>query len=86
MALNAPIQGSAADVIKKAMIDLDDELAGRSAQMLLQIHDELVIELPEDEVAEVTEVTRTTMEGIVDLDVPLKVEVASGRTLADAKQ
>ena len=80
------IQGSAADVIKKAMIDLDDELAGRSAQMLLQIHDELVIELPEDEVAEVTEVTRATMEGIVDLDVPLKVEVASGRTLADAKQ
>jgi DNA polymerase-1 len=85
MALNAPIQGSAADVIKKAMIDLDEELAGRSAQMLLQIHDELVIELPEDEVAEVAEVTRTTMERIVDLDVPLKVEVASGKTLADAK-
>ncbi len=79
----SPAQASA---YLRAMIDLDDELAGRSAQMLLQIHDELVIELPEDEVAEVTALTRTTMEGIVDLDVPLKVEVASGRTLADAKQ
>jgi DNA polymerase-1 len=86
MALNAPIQGAAADIIKKAMIDLDSELAGRSAQMLLQIHDELVIELPEDEVDEVAELTRSTMERIVDLDVPLKVEVASGRTLADCKE
>jgi DNA polymerase-1 len=68
------------------MIDLDAELAGRSAQMLLQIHDELVIELPEEEVDDVAELTRSTMERIVDLDVPLKVEVASGRTLADCKE
>ena len=86
MALNAPIQGSAADVIKKAMIDLDAELTDRSAQMLLQIHDELVLELPEDELDEVAELTRTTMEGIIELNVPLRVEVASGKTLADAKQ
>ena len=86
MALNAPIQGAAADIIKKAMIDLDAELAGRSAQMLLQIHDELVIELPEEEVDDVAELTRSTMERIVDLDVPLKVEVASGRTLAECKE
>jgi DNA polymerase-1 len=86
MALNAPIQGAAADIIKKAMIDLDAELAGRSAQMLLQIHDELVIELPEEETDDVAELTRSIMERIVDLDVPLKVEVASGRTLADCKE
>lgn len=86
MALNAPIQGSAADIIKKAMIDLDRELAGRSAEMLLQIHDELVIEVPEDEVEDVAGVTREVMESIVDLTVPLKVDVASGKTLADAKQ
>ncbi|GMQ85581.1 MAG: DNA polymerase I [Acidimicrobiia bacterium] len=86
MALNAPIQGSAADIIKKAMIDLDGELAGRSAEMLLQIHDELVIEVPEDEVEEVAILTRDVMERIVDLTVPLKVDVGSGKTLADAKQ
>ena len=86
MALNAPIQGSAADIIKKAMIDLDRELGGRSAEMLLQIHDELVIEVPEDEAEDVAEVTRELMESIVDLTVPLKVDVASGKTLADAKQ
>ena len=86
MALNAPIQGSAADIIKKAMIDLDRELGGRAAEMLLQIHDELVIEVPEDEAEDVAGVTRELMEGIVDLTVPLKVDVASGKTLADAKQ
>ncbi len=86
MALNAPIQGSAADIIKKAMIDLDAELAERSAQMLLQIHDELVIEVPEGEVEEVSDLTRDVMEGIVDLDVPLKVETAYGANLGEAKQ
>jgi DNA polymerase-1 len=68
------------------MIDLDRELGGRSAEMLLQIHDELVIEVPEDEAEDVAGVTRELMEGIVDLTVPLKVDVATGKTLADAKQ
>jgi DNA polymerase-1 len=68
------------------MIDLDRELGGRSAEMLLQIHDELVIEVPEDEAEDVAGVTRELMEGIVDLTVPLKVDVAIGKTLADAKQ
>jgi DNA polymerase-1 len=86
MALNAPIQGSAADIIKRAMIELDAELAGRSAEMLLQIHDELVIEVPEGELDEAAALTRSVMEGIVDLDVPLRVDVASGKTLAEAKQ
>ncbi|KAA3638863.1 MAG: DNA polymerase I [Armatimonadetes bacterium] len=86
MALNAPIQGSAADVIKKAMIDLDRELrlSGSAAEMLLQIHDELVLEVPTDEIEAVTELTVTTMEHVTELRVPLKVSYGVGATLADA--
>ena len=87
MALNAPIQGSAADIIKKAMVVLDDELRARDsrAEMTLQIHDELVLEVPEGDVDEVTELTVSIMEGVVDLRVPLVVDTASGGTLADCK-
>jgi DNA polymerase-1 len=85
MALNAPIQGSAADVIKKAMIELDPQLGRYDAQMLLQIHDELVIEVPVEHLDGVAETTREVMERVVQLRVPLKVDVASGRTLADCK-
>jgi DNA polymerase-1 len=87
MALNAPIQGSAADIIKKAMIELDRELTGRrlSSQMLLQIHDELVLEVPDDELDVTADLTRTILEGIADLRVPLEVEMASGANLAECK-
>ena len=87
MALNAPIQGSAADIIKKAMIELDRELRAREsrAEMLLQIHDELVLEVPEEEVESVTALTRTVMEGIVSLGVPLRVDTASGANLAECQ-
>ncbi len=87
MALNAPIQGAAADIIKKAMIQLDGRLraGGYRAEMLLQIHDELVLEVPEDEVAAVTELTTEVMESIVELRVPLTVDVATGATLAECK-
>ena len=85
MALNAPIQGAAADVIKKAMIDLDPKLVPFQAQMLLQIHDELVIEVPDEHVDAVAEITRAVMENVVQLRVPLKVDMATGRTLADCK-
>ena len=87
MALNAPIQGAAADIIKKAMIQLDGRLraGGYRAEMLLQIHDELVLEVPEDELAAVTDLTTEVMEGIVELRVPLTVDVATGATLAECK-
>jgi DNA polymerase-1 len=87
MALNAPIQGAAADIIKKAMIELDGRLrAGRyRAEMLLQVHDELVLEVPEDELLAVTALITEVMEGIVELRVPLIVDVATGRTLAECK-
>ena len=85
MALNAPIQGSAADIIKKAMIVLDAELDGTGSAMLLQVHDELVIEVPLGEVDTVVDLTRQVMEGVVDLAVPLVVDTWTGATLADAK-
>ena len=86
MALNAPIQGSAADVIKKAMIDLETALRAQSsgAEMLLQIHDELVLEVPIAQLDDVTELTVEIMEGVADLLVPLKVSYGTGPTLADA--
>jgi len=85
MAFNAPIQGSAADIIKKAMVELDRTLgaSGSGARMLLQIHDELVLEVPDDELDEVTATTRDVMESVVSLRVPLRVETATGPTLAD---
>ena len=87
MALNAPIQGSAADIIKKAMVVLEDELRSRrlGSEMLLQIHDELVLEVPDAELEEVTALTKDVMENIVSLRVPLLVETAAGRTLADVE-
>lgn len=85
MALNAPVQGSAADIIKKAMIDLDTALEPLHARMLLQIHDELVIEAPPEEQELATRILRDTMEQVVDLRVPLKVDIASGSNLAECK-
>jgi DNA polymerase-1 len=87
MALNAPIQGSAADIIKKAMVALDGELGGGgpAATMLLQVHDELVLETPVEEAEETAALTRRIMEGVVELAVPLRVDVGIGRTLGDAK-
>jgi DNA polymerase-1 len=87
MALNAPIQGSAADIIKKAMVRLDERLrsGGFRGEQLLQIHDELVLEVPEEELDAVTALTKEIMEGVIDLDVPLRVDTASGKTLADCK-
>ena len=85
MALNAPIQGSAADIIKLAMVKADEALEGRPGRMVLTVHDELVFEVPEAEVEGVAEEMRTVMEGVLDLRVPLKVDLAWGRNWADAK-
>lgn len=85
MALNAPVQGSAADVIKMAMIELAPRLEGRPAQMLLQVHDELVIEARREEAEEVARLVKEVMEGVGDLDVPLTVDIAVGVDLASVK-
>ncbi len=87
MAQNAPVQGSAADIFKLAMIDVDRALdAGRYAtRMLLTVHDELVFEVPETERADVEPVIRATMEAVTELRVPLVVDVGFGPNWAEAK-
>ncbi|MBM4432215.1 MAG: DNA polymerase I, partial [Chloroflexi bacterium] len=81
MAINHPIQGTAADILKIAMIRLYDELQGQGlhSKMILQVHDELVLEVPDAEVERVTALVRAVMEGAYPLDVPLKVDIKTGR-------
>jgi DNA polymerase-1 len=86
MALNAPIQGSAADVIKVAMLAVDASLAGAGlrSRMLLQVHDELVIEVAPGEYDEARDLVCAAMEGAASLRVPLDVSVGTGRTWDEA--
>jgi len=81
MAVNTPIQGSAADLIKRAMILVDREFRekGMEARLILQVHDELIVEAPDREADEASRVLVTSMEGAVTLSVPLKVSVNRGR-------
>ncbi|KLO21748.1 MULTISPECIES: DNA polymerase I [unclassified Marinitoga] len=74
MAVNTPIQGTASDIMKLAMIKLDKELP-EYAKMILQVHDEIVIELPEDKKEEVANIVKKIMENAVTLEVPLKVDI-----------
>jgi DNA polymerase I len=86
MALNAPIQGSAADIIKVAMLDVEKALddADMRSRMLLQVHDELVFEIGPGEREPLEELVRTKMGNAVALDVPLDVSVGVGRSWHDA--
>ena len=85
-ALNAPIQGSAADIVKKAMIDVDSALTERalSSRILLQIHDELLIEVAPGEAETVESLLKEQMSGAAELSVPLDVAVGRGRTWREA--
>jgi len=82
MAVNSPIQGTAADLIKKAMIDLHGRLREEKLEtrLLLQVHDELVLEAPDHEVARASEVVRDTMEKVYPMEVPLKVDLKAGQS------
>ena len=86
-AVNHPIQGTAADIIKQAMIDVHRRLAegGYQARMLLQVHDELVLEAPEDEVEAVSALLKETMEGAYPLDPALKVDLGTGDNWLEVK-
>ncbi len=84
-AVNSPIQGTAADLIKIAMVRIDRALAGFQGRLLLQVHDELVLEAPEEEVESVQQIVKREMEGACVLDVPLTVEVGVGVNWRDAK-
>ena len=87
MAMNTPIQGTAADLIKIAMIRAYDALraAGVESRILLQVHDELVLETVEAEIAQVTEILRAAMSGAAELAVPLAADVHVGKNWAEAK-
>jgi DNA polymerase-1 len=87
MALNAPVQGTAADIIKRAMIDLDQALRDQDLQtaMLLQIHDELILESPPEELERAIALVTEVMEGVVELAVPLVVDISTGSNLAEVK-
>ncbi len=86
-AINTPVQGSAADLIKIAMINVDSEFTkrGLKSAMLLSVHDEIVFEVPPDELDEVGFLVKDIMEGVWDLKVPLKVNLSVGKNWAEAK-
>jgi DNA polymerase-1 len=87
MAMNTPIQGSAADIIKYAMIAAHEALqaGGFKSRILLQVHDELVLEVTKEEVGAVSRLLKTTMESAAKLAVPLTVDVHQGTNWAEAK-
>jgi DNA polymerase-1 len=86
-AINAPIQGTAADLVKIAMIRVHERLRREKfgARMILQVHDELLLEVPEKEVDRATEVVRDEMESVYELTVPLVVDVGVGDNWMEAK-
>lgn len=87
MALNTPIQGSAADILKKAMVDLYQEMNKRhlKSKMLIQVHDELVFNVYLDELEEMKQLVQDKMENVVKLQVPLKVDIETGKDWYEAK-
>ena len=87
MALNTPIQGTSADILKMAMIKIYNELKekGYKTKMLLQVHDELIFDTPNDELNDIIELVRNTMENIYKLSVPLKVGIDYGKNWYEAK-
>jgi DNA polymerase I len=86
-AINMPIQGTASDIVKIAMLKVDEELkrSALEARLLMQVHDELLLEVPEREIAKVTEIVKHEMETAVSLDVPLVADVGVGENWMDAK-
>jgi DNA polymerase-1 len=88
LAINTPVQGTAADMIKAAMIRVDHRLAaeGLGARMILQIHDELLLEAPEREADAAATTVREEMEHVLALAVPIVTTVGRGRTWADAHE
>lgn len=86
-AMNTPVQGTAADLIKLAMVRIDEALRKNhmESRLILQVHDELLLECPPDEVEKASVLLREAMENVLELDVPLLVEVETGSDWAEAK-
>jgi len=87
VAMNTPIQGTAADIIKIAMVRVYKKLKERNlrSRLILQVHDELLVEVHKDELEEVKEILKNEMENAVKLDVPLEVDIHFGDTWFEAK-
>ena len=87
MALNTPIQGTSADIIKKAMVEVHKKLKEKNlkSKMILQIHDELVIDTKKEELQEIKTILKDIMENTYKLNVPLKVDINIGENLYEAK-
>ena len=87
MAMNTPIQGSSADILKKAMVDIDKrfKMENIRSKMLLQVHDELIFNVYDDERDKVVNIVKGLMENVYKLDVPLEVSVDFGNDWYDAK-
>jgi len=85
VAMNMPLQGTASDVIKLAMIKISENLKGMKSHIILQIHDELIVDAPADEVEEVKSILKKGMESVCDFVVPLTVSVTSGKNLFECK-
>jgi DNA polymerase-1 len=87
-AINMPIQGTASDIVKIAMLKVDEALRREnfSARMVMQVHDELLIEAPEQEAEQVIALLKREMESAVELDVPLDVEAGTGSNWMDVKK
>ena len=86
-AMNSPIQGTAADIIKLAMIAVAHRIREQRlrARLILQVHDELIVEAPEDEVERVKALLRECMEGVVALKVPLRADISTGGDWRECK-
>lgn len=87
LAMNAPIQGSAADIIKIAMINVANKLEEKKlkSRLILQVHDELILNVCKDELDQVKDLVKNEMEHVLDLKVPLDVDVSLGDTWYEAK-
>ncbi|MFR5266047.1 DNA polymerase I [Clostridium sp.] len=87
LAMNAPIQGTAADIIKLAMVNVSEELKNRKlkSKLILQVHDELILNVDKDELEEVKALVKDKMENVLKLDVPLDVDINIGKTWYEAK-
>jgi DNA polymerase-1 len=83
VAVNTPIQGTSADIVKIAMVSLDKALVGTKAALLLQVHDELILECPEEDASEIAAVVKQVMESSTRLNVPLRVSVECGKSWGD---
>ena len=86
MAMNTPIQGTAADLIKMAMISIHDAIRDRGlrSRMILQVHDELIFEVPEEELERMRGMVREAMEGVLTLSVPVTVDMGTGKNWDEA--